>query len=250
MVEIAETIIRDEIDITDGLDGITLTGQLEVFRQIVAHRALDLVQGMVRAWNSGSMIGAAVCGRALLETLGTFHAVMTRCQAAATANDWGEVATVVDTYLFSTSRGRGKRSNAHPRPPRIGDLVVSFIGATQPGSEQFWEQLCDLAHPNGQSTTHLFFTVSATGVVAREPKEREPDVFVAIYNCAYSLCWFYNAMDEFDLLLDHIRLGEAPPDDNPLKTKLAERDRIVAAVLPSLKKVRIGPARRTSPRRG
>ena len=66
---------------------------------------LDLTQSLVASWNCGGMTGAVVCARSLLETIATYHAFVTRAQAAAKAKDWNKIGRLVDAYSFSASSG-------------------------------------------------------------------------------------------------------------------------------------------------
>jgi hypothetical protein len=244
-----DSVLRDTVDLTEGLSDHTITGHLEAFRQMTTRRVLDLAQAMAVSWNAGHSIGSVACARSLLETLATFHSLLRRSEAAATERNWEQLSQLVDMYMFSTSRGHGKKVPARERPPRISELVLAFIKATEPGAEQFWEQICDMAHPNGLSTSRHFLTLTGTTAQVRDRTEGESEAFSAIYNCAYSLCWFANAMEEFDLLLDHVRLGEPPADSHPLKVEMAERDHIVAQLMQDWPRLRVGPANRKGARR-
>ena len=46
-----EESLAGSIDLTEGNDGITITGCLEAYRQATLRRALDLVQAVVTSWN-------------------------------------------------------------------------------------------------------------------------------------------------------------------------------------------------------
>ena len=73
-----EESLAGSIDLTEGNDAITITGCLEAYRQAILRRTLDLTQAVVASWNAGQLVGSVVCARAVLETLTTFHSLLSR----------------------------------------------------------------------------------------------------------------------------------------------------------------------------
>jgi len=146
-----EASLTGAVDLTEGNPQITITGCLDAYRRAILRRTLDLAQAVIAPWNAGQPIGSVVCARALLETLATFHSLQTRAQIAADDGDWEEIGKLVDCYAFSKSPYRSKESRESQGPPRVGRMVKEFIGETQPGSEKFWDQVCEVAHPNGET---------------------------------------------------------------------------------------------------
>ena len=136
------------VDLTEGNDEITITGCLEAYRHAVVRRSLDLAQAVVTSWNAGQLVGSVVCARGLLETLATFHSLLSRAQIRADEGDWEALGKLVDCYAFSISPRLDKGTRV-PAPPTIGWMVKGFIRDTQNGKEEFWDQICEVAHPNG-----------------------------------------------------------------------------------------------------
>ena len=122
---------------------------MEDYRQAVLCHVLNLAQSTVTSWNAGRPIGAVVCSRSLIETIAIFHSYLTRAGEAANNGDWELIGKLVDAYTFSTSSGQRRQKKTPEHPPRTGGIVTDFIGATHPGKEKFWDQICDTAHPNG-----------------------------------------------------------------------------------------------------
>ena len=73
--EIEEASVK-RLDLTEGTGTVLITGCMQVYRQAVLRRTLDLARATVVAWNAGSQIGAIVCSRALLETIATFQSFL------------------------------------------------------------------------------------------------------------------------------------------------------------------------------
>ena len=226
-----EDSLTGSIDLTEGNLQITITGCLDAYRRAILRRTLDLSQAVIASWNAGHPIGSVVCARALLETLATFHSLQTRAQIAADKANWEEIGKLVDCYAFSRSPSLGKGTREPQTPPPVGRMVKTFIGETQPGGEKFWDQICEVAHPNGETL------MSFGGILQDEifdppsSESNEGRLFLALYNCLYSCCWLIGAMLDFDILCEHIRIGAPPPDDHPLVRERTLVDRLVDNVL-------------------
>lgn len=216
---IEETLV-DRLDLTEGTGNLLITGCLQAYRQAVMRRTLDLAQAVVASWNAGSPIGAIVCSRALLETIATYYSLLKRSEAAGAAGDWKTIGALVNTYAFSTMSGPEKPKSTPGHPPRIKQMVINFIKATQPGKEQFWEQICDTAHPNGKRMLRLGGDLRERRYDARSADDYEPSLFVPVFNCLYSCCWLVASDLDFDILLEQIRTGgELPPDHELIATR-------------------------------
>jgi len=239
-----EDYLVSSIDLTDGLESQTISGWINAYRQVILRRVIDLAQACIVSWNAGQCLGAIVCARALLETLAIFHSFLGRSQQSANDKDWEKVGRLVSAYAFSTSSGPQKKIRTPEHPPRVQQAVIDFTRATQLGAEQFWEQICNFSHPNGAPMISRFGIIRDSRMDLRPHTDMEGEEFIAIYNCLYSICWLFNSMADVELLLDHVRYGEAPSDDHPLIKEKRLTDEVVAAVASTMKKVRIGPSKR------
>ena len=230
-LEQLEDSLSDAVDLTEGNAEITITGCLQAYSQAILRRALDLAQAVVASWNAGQLVGSVVCARALLETLATFHSFLRQAQLAADQGDWESIGKLVDSYAFSTTPNLRKGQQPPEAPPRIGKMVKNFISDTQPGAEQFWDQICEVAHPNGKKMMSYAGILRERRFDAPSSASNEDSLFPALYNCLYSCCWLINAMLDFDILCEHIRNGEPLSYDHPLIRQEAQTDRVVEEVL-------------------
>ena len=226
-----EDSLTGSIDLTEGNQKITITGCLDAYRRAISRRVLDLSQAVIASWNAGHPIGSVVCARALLETLATFHSLQTRAQIAADKGNWEEIGKLVDSYAFSRSPSLGRGTPEPQAPPPVGRMVRIFIGETQPGGEKFWDQICEVAHPNGEALMSFGGILQDGKFDPPSSTSNEGRLFLALYNCLYSCCWLISAMLDFDILCEHIRIGAPPPDDHPLVQERKLVDRVVDGVL-------------------
>ena len=230
-----EQSLTHSVDLTEGNDEILITGCLEAYRTAVLRRVLDLVQAVIGSWNAGQLIGSVVCARALLETLATFHSLLSRAQIQADRGDWKALGKLVDGYAFSRSPISSKGTRVAESPPPVGRMTKDFIRDTGLGDEKFWEQICEVAHPNGEKLMSFGGVLQERRFKARSSAANENWLFPALYNCLYSCCWLINAMLDFDILCEHIQMGVPLPDDHPLIRQRAQLDELVdgLTVIPS-----------------
>jgi hypothetical protein len=239
-----ESELEPDIDLTEGNEGILITGCMRAYRQAVMRRVLDLAQSVIAAWNGGFSIGAVVSARSLLESVATFHSFVTRAEAAAAAKQWTNIGELVDAYSFMTSSGPAKSKTTEFSPPRIGKTVREFIAATEPGKEEFWDQLCDTAHPNGKRMMDYAGTLSISHFIARAASETEPLLFSAIFNALYSCCWLIQAELDFNILLSVIRNGDDLPAADALMVQRRQQDELAKILTKKLgPTMQVGPAR-------
>lgn len=210
---VKDDVLLPSVDLTEGLGAITITGRLEAYRQLILRRALDLAQSTVVTWNSGLAIGAVISARALLETLAAFHNLLEKASCAVASKDWETVSQLVDAYAMSSSDGPDRTIGKPEGPPAIGKQVRRFLLAVfGPRAERFWHQISDMSHPNGRPMLRHLMDLGEHQLKARPNLEIEAELFPAVYNCLYAVCWFYCAMSDFDKLLDRTRY--IYPDDS------------------------------------
>lgn len=215
LLEIQDGLV-DDMDFTEGSGQVLVTGEMQGYRHAVMRRVIDLAQSIAVSWNAGLLTGSAVSSRSLLETLAIFHSFLTRSQDFAKTADWQAIRELLLDYVTFSADGSPSTRSA---PPRIGRAVKSFIQTVEPGKEKFWDQICDIAHPNGRRMVRLYGAVDGNVYRARAHTDSEPELFVAVYNVLHSCCWLIYADLEFEILLEEFRLGGPLPANHDLVAK-------------------------------
>ena len=113
-----EESLATSVDLTEGGDEIRITGCLEAYRYAISRRTLDLVQAVIVSWNTGQLVGSVVCARALLETLATFHSLLSEAQIVANRGEWEALGNLVNSFAFSSSTRLDKGTHKSKAPPR------------------------------------------------------------------------------------------------------------------------------------
>lgn len=229
-----EEDLDSNIDLTEGTGQLLITGCMQAYRQAVLRRVLDLTRGVIVSWNEGALISSVVCARSLLETLAMFHSFMERASKECENHNWEAIGRLVDAYAFSTMSGPEKKNKSPERPAGVRDVVIKFIQRTAKDKTQFWEQICDEAHPNGNRMLQYGGLLQDMQYLEQSASENEKRLFPAIYNALYSCCWLINAIEDFDILLEEIRNGGRLNDSHPLIKKRKAIDQVVAEVSQSM----------------
>lgn len=239
-LEQIENKLDKDIDLTEGNAGITITGRMRAYRHSVMRRVLDLAQSSIIAWNNGYLIGSIVCARALLETIAIHHSFLMRAEAFAEKSEWKQIGALVDAYAFHTKAGSSKRTKTEYSPPRIGEAIKDFISRTEPGKQEFWDQISDAAHPNGAVMMKYAGTLRDGHYIDRSVSESEPSFFQILFNTLYSCCWLIHSNLDFDILLDVIRSGEILPEDHPLMKKKRLIDEVSVKLSKEMEPMKVG----------
>lgn len=218
--------LQNDVDLTEGTGQVLVSGCIVAYQHAVTRRIFDLAQSVVICWNSALLNGAVVCSRALLETIATFHTFLGHAKKLVERGDWHKFQALVDAYAFPVLN-RGKSSTAQ-FTSRISKTVTDFIRATHPEAVEFWDQICEIAHPTGDRMMNYAGTLRGGSFIPKPPADSESSQFIAIYNSLYSCCWFYAAAQEdLEIVLESLRSGKQLPDDHPLVVKKRQTDRVV-----------------------
>ena len=209
---------------------ISTAGCLTAYQQAVLRRVLDLAQATVVSWNASQTIGSIICSRALLETLATFHSLLSRAQIEADKENWDTLTKLVNSYAFSTSPKVKKGKRAPEAPPPLGPMVREFSLKMGGGAEKFWDQICEVSHPNGESMLSYAGSLKNLQYELIPSRLNEERFFTAIYNCLYSCCWFFSSMLDFDILLEKIRNGSPLVDGCALISERELTDKLVQTI--------------------
>lgn len=184
--------------------------------------------------------------RALLETIAIHHSFLKRAETFAEKRNWKEIGDLVDAYAFSTTTGPQKRSKSEFSPPRIGEVVKDFITGTQPGKQEFWDQICDASHPNGATMMKYAGTLKDRHYIVSSASENDSRFFQIIFNTLFSCCWLIQSNLDFDILLAVIRNGDLLPSNHPLMKQKKLVDDVSEKVGKEIGTLKVGVAHNIS----
>ncbi len=210
-----ETSICQEIDLTENLGARTISGSIECYKQLVVRRVVELTKAIALLWRNNLDVGALVASRALLETIVSFHDFFVRTQKALDKKNYKQIDDTLNKFVFS-SRDEDRRqrlglfSSNH-----ILDQIRAYGKAIEPKTELFYSQISDVCHPNGFAMLTQYGSVKDLKFIAGPEGFRRKDTFQGIYNAASQICWFYNAMDDLEKILDRIRYLDEPATKEP-----------------------------------
>ena len=213
-----EESLPESVDMTDGNGNLLISGCMEVYYFAVARRVMDCSVGAIAAWNAGALVGSISCARSLLEVLSTFHEFQERVRDSIKGRDWQMVAELVDAYGLSEGRIQNNGENRQA-PCNVSRAVKNFIRTIHNGDEKFWNQICNLVHPNGVALIKYGGDLDSDNYQERDDEKTRIELFSALYNCLISCNWFVAVGGEFENLLEEIlNGGQADQDQSTVNT--------------------------------
>jgi hypothetical protein len=197
--------MESAIDLTEGLEDITITGCMRAYKQALDVRVLELSASIISLWNVGHPLGAVVCSRALLETLAIFYSFFRETKSLADKKEWQELQDTVDAYAFFSTSQENTSAPLTTQHPKITKITESFIKENFPEAVGFWNQICDHVHPNGMNVMEFAGVLQNSQFLAKDTLKNDKSFFSAVYNCLYAVTWYYAESDSFLKMLDTIK---------------------------------------------
>jgi hypothetical protein len=207
-----EERLKAQIDLTEGLGALTISGRIKCYEQLVLRRVIELIKAISVLWANDLEIGALVTARALFETIVSFHDFFDKTKKAEEAKDYAKLSEVVNKFVLSSRNEElRQRLNLH-KTNHILEQVRAYGRAVEPQSEKFYDQVSDTCHPNGYAMLSQYGRLTDDLKFKVHPERaKRVNTFRGIYNCVYQICWLYTALFDLDTIVDRIQyLPESP----------------------------------------
>ncbi len=124
-----------------------------VLAQSLLYRATALANGSAAAWNSGSVVPAILCARALVETLAIAVYVKDELQKLIAEKDADAIDDLANAHLFATRDEKIVADGYGHLATNILTYIDKF-DKRLPGTREAYDFLSEWAHPNGSG--HFF----------------------------------------------------------------------------------------------
>jgi hypothetical protein len=119
----------------------------EVYAQFMLHRILALVDGAAAAWNGRNGLAAAILARAVLESVAVWVKVTKDADRHLSQRGYDDYDKLIARVFF------GKKSE--PAPSDLTPIhvltAIDALDKDSPGVRRAYDELCEIAHPNGES---------------------------------------------------------------------------------------------------
>ena len=132
---------------------------VEVYAQFMLHRILALVDGSAAAWNGRNGLAAAILARAVLESVAVWVKVTKDAESHIADRGFDDYDKLIARIFFgkkNESSADGAKSKPAPLSPIHVLTAVDALEKAHPGVRSVYDELCEVAHPNGES----FFAIS------------------------------------------------------------------------------------------
>jgi hypothetical protein len=132
---------------------------IEVYAQFMLHRIFALVDGSVGAWNGRNSIASAILARAVLETVAVWVKVTRDAERHIREGEYDVYDNLIARIFFGKKTQSDKVSAttaATALSPIQVLTAVETLEKEYPGVRAVYDQLSEIAHPNGES----FFAIS------------------------------------------------------------------------------------------
>jgi hypothetical protein len=153
--------------------------RVEVYAQFMLHRILALVDGSAAAWNGRNSVAAAILARAVLESVAVWVRVSKEAERHLAEHRYDDYDKLFARIFFGKKNETGTTSakSQHPALSPIQVLTaVETLERDYPGVKGVYDELCEIAHPNGES----FFAISDwhdVDSVSLDPAASNGDLF-------------------------------------------------------------------------
>ncbi len=200
-----EEALVDEVDLTEGLGQLTISGRFRCYKQLILRRALETTQAVALLWSHGLELPAVLTARALYETIASFYDFLRSAKAMEETKNYEALGALVDGFIFSTRDRELLEKGELQKSPHILNQIRAYDAAVQAGSEKFYDRLSDACHPNGYAMLRQYGVLDNARFLSKPAGATRANTFTAIYNSVYQLCWFYTAMADLDSVVDRIQ---------------------------------------------
>ena len=132
---------------------------IEVYAQFMLHRILALVDGSAVAWNGRNGLASAVLARAALETVAVWVKVTKDAERHIREGEYDNYDTLIARIFFGTKTESTKVGVTGELPALLPIQVLTAVDTLEkeyPGARRGYEELSEIAHPNGEG----FFAIS------------------------------------------------------------------------------------------
>jgi len=123
------------------------------------HRILALVDGSASAWNQRNGLAAAILARAVLESVAVWVKITKDLEGHISHGAFDSYDRLLAQIYFGArtewSPGSTKGNKPALQPMHVNDGLKA-LEKEHPGVARIYDELCEVAHPNGES----FFAIS------------------------------------------------------------------------------------------
>jgi len=203
------------------VEGKKIASKVATYAEAMLHRTVALADGAAQNWNGGNTLCAALCARAVVETVAQLFYVKNGVSVALKAQELSHIDRIVEQGTFATRLDDHLKESPELKAQRI-TTWLDKLERELPGVRRYYNYLSDVVHPSYVGTFQLFASLdSATGTVSfSESKKRDKNTLEAILRPLMLIVLAKECFEQFDGFIKQVAelkqepVGERPSEDN------------------------------------
>jgi len=151
------------------------------YAEAMRYRIVALADGAAQNWNGGNILCAALCARAVVETVAQLFYVKNGVAVALKLEELSDIDRIVEQGTFATRTEDLLKESPELKAQSIGTRIDKLDREIE-GVRRHYNYLSDMVHPNYFGTFQFFAWLdSATGTVSfSESKRRDKETLETI----------------------------------------------------------------------
>ena len=169
------------------------------YAEAMRYRTVALADGAAQNWNGGNILCAALCARAVVETVAQLFYVKNGVAVALKLEELSQIDRIVEQGTFATRVEDPLKESPELKAQRITNWLDK-LDRELPGVRRHYNYLADMVHPNYPGTFQFFASLdSATGTVSfSESKTRDKNTLEAISTPLMLIVLAKDCFEQFD----------------------------------------------------
>ena len=208
---------REHIQVEGQYARSEIASKVATYAEAMLHRTVALADGAAKNWNGGSTLCAALCARAVVETVAQLFYVKNGVSVALKAQELSHIDRIVEQGTFATRLDDHLKESPELKAQRI-TTWLDKLERELPGVRRYYNYLSDVVHPSYVGTFQLFASLdSATGTVSfAESKKRDKNTLEAILRPLMLIVLAKECFEQFDGFIEQVAdLKQEPVDERP-----------------------------------
>ena len=197
------------------------------YAEAIRYRTVALADGAAQNWNSGNILCAALCARAVVETVAQLFYVKNGVALALKLEELSQIDRIVEQGTFATGVEDLLKESPEVKAQRISTWIDK-LDRELPGVRRHYNYLSDMVHPNYVGTFQFFASLdSATGTVSfSESKRRDKNTLEAISTPLMLIVLAKECFEQFEGFIKEVadlQHSRGPVDGRPCEDDPSEK---------------------------
>jgi len=190
---------REQLQVEDQYARSKIASKVANYAEAIRYRTVALADGAAQNWNGGNALCAALCARAVVETVAQLAYVKNGVAVALKLEELSDIDRIVEQGTFATRTEDVLKESPELKAQRISTWIDK-LDHEIPGVRRHYNYLADMVHPSYHGTFQFFASLdSATGTVSfSESNRRDKNTFEAMLTPLMLIVLAKECFEQFD----------------------------------------------------